>query len=300
MQLIVYILVYPLIWLISILPFRLLYLLSDGIAFLFYYIIGYRKKLVLNNLKIAFPDKSEKELKTIRRKFYRHFVDIFMEMIKSFTISKKTLDKHYTYTNIELFDELYKNGKSTILMGAHYGNWEWIISMNSYVKYKGYAVYAKISNKYFNQKILKSREKFGVHFVATSKIVSEIEKNHKESTQSMYGFLSDQSPMLQKTHYWSDFFGVKVPIHTGAEMLAKKYDLNVVLLKTRKVRRGYYESTFKLITDKPKEYKNYQITDIFLKETEQLIREAPEYYFWTHNRFKHKDKYNEYLKLKNN
>lgn len=299
MQLITYILVYPIIWLISILPFRLLYLLSDGISFLFYYIIGYRKKLVLSNLKIAFPEKSEKELKKIRRKFYRHFVDIFMEMIKSFTISKKTLDKHYTYTNIELFDELYKNGKSTILMGSHYGNWEWIISMNSFVKYKGYAVYAKISNKYFNQKILKSREKFGVHFVATSKIISEIEKNHKEGTQSMYGLLSDQSPMVQKTHYWSNFFGIKVPIHTGGEMLAKKYDMNVVLLETRKVKRGYYETTFKLITDNPKEYPNYKITDIFLREIEQLIKETPEFYFWTHNRFKHKDKYDEYLKLKN-
>lgn len=299
MQLITYILVYPIIWLISILPFKLLYLLSDGISFLFYYVIGYRKELVLNNLRVALPQKTTKELKKIRRKFYRHFVDIFMEMIKSFTISKKSLNKHYTYTNIELFDELYKNGKSTILIGSHYGNWEWIISMNSFVNYKGYAVYAKISNNYFNNKILKSREKFGVNFIQTYKIIPEIKNNYKNNIQSMYGFLSDQSPMLQKTHYWSDFFGVRVPIHTGAEMLAKKYDLNVVFLETRKVKRGHYETTFKLITETPQEYKDFELTDLFLRNTENLIKEAPEFYFWTHNRFKHKDKYDVYLKMKN-
>lgn len=299
MQLIIYILVYPIIWLISILPFRLLYLLSDGISFIFYYIVGYRKEIVLNNLKIAFPNKSIKELKQVRRKFYRHFVDIFMEMIKSFSISKKTLDKHYKYTNIELFENLYKNGKSTILVGSHYGNWEWIISMNSFVKYKGYAVYAKIRNPYFNAKTLKSREKFGVHFIQTSNTVSEIEKNAKNNVQAMYGFLSDQSPMLAKTHYWGNFFDVKVPIHTGAEMIAKRFDMNVVFLETRKIKRGYYETTFKLITETPKEYKNYELTDIFLRKTEALIKSAPQFYFWTHNRFKHKDKYNEYLKLKN-
>lgn len=298
MQLLVYILVYPIIWLISILPFRVLYMLSDVIAFLLYYIIGYRKKLVLNNLKMAFPEKSEKELKSIRRKFYRHFTDVFMEIIKSFTISKKTIDKHYTYTNIELFTELQKNGKDTILTGAHYANWEWIISMNSFVNYKGYAAYTKIGNKYFNTKMLKSREKFGVHFIQTSKVISEIEKNKKSNVQSMYGLLSDQSPMLQKTHYWSDFFGVRVPIHTGTEMLAKKYDMNIVLMETTKIKRGYYETAFTLISDDVKKYPNYELTDIFLRKTEEHIRKAPQFYFWTHNRFKHKDKYDEYLKMK--
>ena len=300
MQLIIYILVYPIIWLISILPFRMLYMLSDVIAFLLYYIIGYRKKVVYNNLKMAFPEKSDKELKSIRRKFYRHFTDIFMELIKSFTISKKTLNKHYTHTNIEIFDELYKNGKSNILTGAHYANWEWIISMNSFIDYKGYAAYTKIGNKYFNAKMLKSREKFGVHFVQTSKIVSKIESDKKENIQAMYGLLSDQSPQLKKTHYWSEFFGVFVPIHTGTEMLAKKYDMNIVYMVTKKVKRGYYETTFTLLSDDVQKYPDYELTDIFLRKTEEHIREAPQYYFWTHNRFKHKDKYEEYLKMKSN
>ena len=300
MQLLIFILVYPIIWLISILPFRILYMVSDVIAFLLYYIIGYRKKVVFNNLKMAFPEKSDKELKSIRRKFYRHFTDILMELIKSFTISKETLNKHYKYTNIDLINEVYKNGKDSILTGAHYANWEWIISMNSIINYKGYAAYAKIGNKYFNAKMLKSREKFGVNFIQTSKTVSKIESNKKDKIQSMYGLLSDQSPMLKKTHYWSEFFGVRVPIHTGTEMLAKKYDMNIVLLETKKIKRGYYETTFTLITDDAKKYLDYELTDIFLRKTEEHIRKAPQYYFWTHNRFKHKDKYEEYLKMKSN
>ncbi|PHR69354.1 MAG: lipid A biosynthesis acyltransferase [Lutibacter sp.] len=298
MQLLIYILVYPIIWLISILPFRILYMLSDVIAFLLYYIIGYRKKVVYGNLKLAFPKKSAKELKSIRRKFYRHFTDIFMEMIKSFTISKTSLKKHYSYTNIDLLDQIYKDGKSVILIGSHYANWEWIVGLNSFMKYKGYAGYTKVSNPYFNAKILKSRQKFGAEFFQTSKVISEINNNQKNKIQGMYGLLSDQSPMLEKTHYWSEFLGVKVPIHTGAEMLAKKYDLNIILVSTKKLKRGYYESSFTLITDDAKKYPDYELTDIFLRKVEEQIRETPQYYFWTHNRFKHKDKYQEYLKMK--
>jgi KDO2-lipid IV(A) lauroyltransferase len=299
MQLLVYILVYPIIWLISILPFRVLYIKSSFISFIFYYIIGYRKKMVLDNLKIAFPEKSGKELKSIRRKFYRHFVDVFMEMIKSFTISKKTLAKHYKYTNIELFDELYKDGKSIVLVGSHYANWEWIIGLSAHVKYKSYAAFTRVNNKYFNKKVLHSREKFGAKFIKTSSIISTMDKNNKENIQSLYGLLSDQSPQLKKTHYWSEFFGVKVPIHTGAEMLAKKYNMNVVYIHTKKVKRGYYETTFELITDDVKKYSNYELSDVFLRKTEQQILQKPEHYFWTHNRFKHKDKYEEFLKSYN-
>jgi KDO2-lipid IV(A) lauroyltransferase len=299
MQLLVYILVYPIIWLISILPFRVLYIKSSFISFIFYYIIGYRKKMVLDNLKIAFPEKSGKELKSIRRKFYRHFVDVFMEMIKSFTISKKTLAKHYKYTNIELFDELYKDEKSIVLVGSHYANWEWIIGLSAHVKYKSYAAFTRVNNKYFNKKVLHSREKFGAKFIKTSSIISTMDKNNKENIQSLYGLLSDQSPQLKKTHYWSEFFGVKVPIHTGAEMLAKKYNMNVVYIHTKKVKRGYYETTFELITDDVKKYSNYELSDVFLRKTEQQILQKPEHYFWTHNRFKHKDKYEEFLKSYN-
>ncbi|MDX1830148.1 MAG: lysophospholipid acyltransferase family protein [Lutibacter sp.] len=289
-NLLVYILVYPFIWFLSILPFRILYTISDGVYFLLYYIIGYRKKVVYDNLKLALPEKSEAELLAIRKQFYHHFVDIFIEMIKSFTISEKEVNKRYTYTNIELLSDLYKDGKSLILLASHYANWEWMVSLSSKINYKSYAAFTKISNSYFNNKIKKTRARFGLELKETWKVILEVNNNHENNIQSIYGLLSDQSPQVQKTHYWNNFLGVKVPIHTGTEMLAKKYDLNVAYIATKKIKRGYYESTFNLITTEPKKYADYEITDMYLRQLEAQIYEEPAYYFWTHKRFKHKDK----------
>jgi len=258
--------------------------------FLIYYVVGYRKKVVLYNLKLAFPEKSNNEIETIRKKFYSHFVDVFIEMIKSFTVSKEEVYKRYKFTNIDFFTELYKDGKSVILVGPHYANWEWIMSLDSFVDYKGYAAYSKVKNKYFNDKVLKSRAKFGTNLIQTAKVVGEIQQNQKNKIQAMYGLLSDQSPQIKKTFYWSEFLGVKVPIHTGGEMLAKRFDMNMVFMEVKKIKRGYYETNFSLITDNAKTFPNYKLTDIFLEKVEHQIRSNPEYYFWTHNRFKHKDK----------
>jgi len=290
MNLLIYILVYPIIWLLSNLPFRILYIISDGIYLLVYYIIGYRKNVVFNNLKLSFPEKTDKELVQISKKFYKHFIDVFIEMIKSFTVSKEAIYKRYKYPNIDFFTELYKDGKSVVLVGSHYANWEWIMSVDSFVSYKGYAAYTRVNNKYFNKKILTSRTKFGTSLVQTSKIIAEIKNNQKNNIQAMYGLLSDQSPQLKKTFYWSEFLGVKVPIHTGAEMLAKRYDLNMVFMDVKKVKRGYYETTFSLITNNATKFEDYQLTDIFLEKVEKQIRTKPEFYFWTHKRFKHKNK----------
>jgi KDO2-lipid IV(A) lauroyltransferase len=244
----------------------------------------------LENLRLALPELSPKKRMEICRQSYRHFVDIFMEMIKSFTISEKQINDHYRYTNTSFLHELHKDGKSVALVGAHYGNWEWVLNINAHVPYEAIAAFTPVTNRFFNNRILKSRGKFGVKLVPTSKTIPAIAKQKKDNIQSIYGLLSDQSPSLRKTFYWSEFFGVKVPIHTGAEMLAKKYDLNIVMMVTRKVKRGYYETTFSLITDDANAYPNYELTDMFLRKTEAIVRSDPAYYLWTHRRFKHKDK----------
>lgn len=289
-NLIIFILVYPLVWLISLLPFRILYIISDGIYLILYYIVGYRKTVVLDNLKLVFPKNTLEENIKLRKKFYRHFVDVFIEMIKSFTVSKEEVYKRYKFTNIEFFDELYKDGKSNIIVGPHYANWEWIMSLDSFVDYKGYAAFTKVNNPYFNNRVKKSRVKFGTNLIVTSQIISEIEKNNKNNIQAMYGLLSDQSPQLKKTHYWKEFFGVYVPVHTGAEMLVKKFDMNMVYMNTKKIKRGFYETTFSLISDNVKSHPDYQLTDIFLEKVEKQVRNEPAYYFWTHKRFKHQKK----------
>ena len=290
MNFVVFAIAYPIISVLSRLPMRILYIKSDFLYLLMYYVIGYRKKVVLENLKLSFPEKSDKELKKISKKFFKHLTDLIMESIKSFTISKKQISKRYTYKNTEMVNKYVQQGKNIALVGEHQANWEWSISLPLVLNIDLYGAYTKLNNKYFEKWVRNSREKFGVIGYKTSDTVRGMQKNFNNKKQGAYILLSDQSPQPHKTYYWRDFFGIKVPIHTGAEMLSKKFDLVVINYVTRKVKRGYYETDFQLITDSPKEFKDYQITDKYTELTEKNIRLQPEFYLWSHKRFKHRDK----------
>lgn len=298
MQFLSFILIYPIIWLISRLPMRILYLLSNFIFFLMFRVFKYRRAVVENNISMAFPEKEKGEVTEISKKFFNHLTDLIVESVKSFSISKKESLKRYTYKNPELVNDLIAQGKSIILTGAHQANWEWSFNLPFALNTNVYGAYTRISNKYFDKKIYSSRTKFGAIGLKGSKMIQGMADNHKNNIQGLYILLSDQSPQLQKTYYWKKFMGIKVPIHTGAEMLAKRHNLTVVNYVTRRKKRGYYEAEFTLITDTPKEFKDYEITDKFLALTEQNIKEHPEFYLWSHKRFKHKDKYEEWLKKK--
>ena len=290
MQLLIYLLVYPVIWTLSILPMRVLHILSDLIYLILYYVIGYRKKVVRNNLKLAFPEKSNEELLRIEKKSFHHFIDIFMEMIKSFTISEKEISKRFVFNNLDILNDFHHNHKSLIIMTGHYANWEWVVNFTNLVPYNGFAAYKQIKNKYFDEKMKSSRTKFGANFVPTKKFMELMQTKFDKNEIAAYGLISDQSPKLNKTHYWSNFMGVNVPIQTGGEMLAKKYNYPVIYFQTERVKRSYYKSTLKVLAESPRDFKDYEITDIFLKELESQIKNKPEYYFWTHKRFKHMGK----------
>lgn len=290
MNRIVYILAYPFLWFVAFLPFKLLYFLSDCLFVLIYHIIGYRKEVVLANLKMALPGKTEEEYLKIRKEFFHHFVDIFLEMAKMFTLSQKENNKRFKYENPELLNELFKDGKSLILMNSHYANWEWMLNLPSFINYEGVGAYTRISNPFFDKAIKKSRGKFGVQLIQTSKIVRKMVKDRQEKVQSVYGLLSDQSPQIRNNTYWSEFMGVKVPIHTGGEVLSKKFDMNMVYMKTKRIKRGYYSSTFSIVSTDVKNVPDFELTDRVLAIMKEQIEEAPAYYFWTHKRFKHKDK----------
>lgn len=292
MQFIIFALVYPIIWLFSILPFRILYFISDGFYYLIYYVIGYRKKVVTYNLKLVFPDKSDQEIKKISKKFYRHFIDIFIEMIKAFTISEKEILKRYTFTNIELIHSLESDANSMVLIGSHYANWEWIFSLNLSMDFKGYAVYKRIKNRFFDKEIRHTRGRYHTLLVPTKEIFKVVAGNTENNILSIYGFLGDQSPNINKQRHWSKFLGVKVPVHTGVETLAKKYNLSVVAFNTRKIKRGYYETTFKMLAKDPNDFEDFNITEKYLSELEKSVYHQPEYYMWTHKRFKHKNNEN--------
>ncbi|WP_341221408.1 lysophospholipid acyltransferase family protein [Polaribacter atrinae] len=291
MHLIVFSFIYPFIWLISKLPMRILYIISDGLYHLNYYVIGYRKKVVLENLKLAFPEKNEQELKKISKGFFKHLTDFIVESIKTFTISEKEISKRIKYKNIDVLQEVAKNGKSISLVGIHQANWEWLTGLPLQIKTPDfYAAYTKVQNKHFEKVIKMSRSKFGGTLYRTSDTIRNLHRNFVNKKQGIYILLSDQSPQIKNTHYWAEFMGIKVPIHTGAETLSKRYDMSFVYWTSRKIKRGYYEVEFELITEHPKEYKDYQLTDKFLELTERNIRNQPEVYLWSHKRFKHKDK----------
>lgn len=290
MQLIAYILIYPLLWVISNLPFRLLYGFSDILYLFIYKIFGYRTSTVKENLKLVFPNKSEKEISKITSKFYHHLCDMVVEAIKSLTISKAEMQKRYKFTNAALINDLEEKNRSIILMCAHYGSWEWIFILQTYVKHKGYAVYKRLKNKYFDRLIKSIRAKYNSHLITTKETFSILNASKSKGELTISGFVSDQSPKVNKAYHWNEFMGIKVPMHTGAELLAKKLDMAVVFFKVKRIKRGYYETTFETIAEHPKDFNDYEITDLFFKLVEKQILEAPQYYLWTHKRWKHRDK----------
>ncbi len=286
MQLLVFILAYPLIWLISILPFRILYAVSDFVYVLVYHVIGYRKQTVRRNLAMAFPDYSAAKRLEIEKKSYRHLCDMFLEMVKTMGISDREMSKRFKFTNLEVIHQAEAEGKSIAIMAAHYASYEWLITMNRQVSFTGYAIYKKIANKYFDKLVRKIRSKFGGVLITTKQTIPTIEQNAREGKRGIYGFAADQSPKASKIYHWGTFMGIDSPIITGAEMLAKRYDMNVIFLRVKKLARGHYSASFERPFQDVRTVPDYQVSDAFMSMVEEQIRKAPEYYLWTHKRWK--------------
>ena len=228
MQFLVYILIYPVLWLISILPFRLLYAFSDLIYLFVYKLFGYRINTVTKNLNLVFPNNSEHEINKITKKFYHHLCDMIVESIKSLTISEAEMKKRFTFTNVETILEIEKQNKSIVLMCAHYASWEWIFILQKHVNHKGYAVYKRLNNKYFDRLVRRIRARYNSYLITTKETIPVLMASKQKGELTLNGFISDQSPKIKKAFHWNEFMGIKVPVHTGAEMLAKKLDMCVL------------------------------------------------------------------------
>ena len=255
-----------------------------------YRIVGYRKKVVRSNLALTLPEKSDKERLLIEKKFYRHLSDMFLEMAKTLGISDEQIKKRYVFTNVEEIKNLEENGKNVMIMMPHYASWEWVFNLNSYIKATAYAIYQPIQNKHFDKLVRDIRSKYGTTLIRTYESRQIIKEAKAANELITVGIISDQSPMLNRARHWAKFMNVLVPIHVGGEELCKTHDIIPVYLKVEKLKRGHYQGTFKILTEKPREVEGYKISEAFIRETEKSIREAPEYYFWTHKRWKHKDK----------
>ena len=288
MNLLIYIIVYPFIWLISRLNFTLIYIVSDILYYFLYYVISYRKNVVRENLKLAYPNKSIRERREIERKNFRNLTDIFLETFKSTIMEENELKKRFVFKNSEVLEKIYNNNQDVIVMCSHYCSWEWVFGVRNITSFNINGVYKQLSNRYFDKLTKSRRSQYGANMITTKDTFREISRLSKLEGLNFYGFASDQSPKKSKAVYWTNFLNNYVPFHIGAEVIAKKYNMAIVFMDVQKIKRGFYEASFSLITDKPNDFKNYQLTEEYIKKVEKQVTEKPEYYTWTHKRFKHR------------
>ena len=274
--------------LLALLPLRCLYLISDFLFVVICYAVRYRRKIVLENLRNAFPEKTEKERHQIARRFYRFFCDLFIETIKLLHIGTPQINRRIQYSNPALFDELYHKGKYIFVALGHFGNWEWTASLEHTIPYHHISLYQPLENKVFDKFFYTMRSKFGATLIPANSAVRDIYKCMQENRLSLFGFLCDQSPHRHAIHYWTTFLNQETPIHLGIEMLAKRYKMAVVYYEIRRVKRGYYEVDTKLITENAAETGEKEITDRHVQLLEETIRRNPQYWLWSHRRWKHK------------
>lgn len=286
MKFFTYILTLPFIYFLALLPFRLMYIFSDFLSFVLYRIIGYRKQVVRANLiRTGFGDDPA-QCFTIEKAVYKHFCDLYLETFKSLTLSKSQIQKRFVVNNTSLIQDFALQGKSVIMMCGHYASYEWLLSMGYYSDHTAYGIYAPLANPYFNKLVIKARRRYGAFLIPRRETVSSIKKHAENNHLALYGFASDQSPKIKRKTYFRSFFGIEVPVFTGAERIAKEHDIPVLMAKVRRVKRGFYETEIIVLSKNPKEVKDFEITDQFTEELESLIKEDPSHYLWTHNRFK--------------
>ena len=286
---------YGFVWLITLLPWRLMFLISDLFFVLLFSVIRYRRKVVQTNLKNAFPEKTEKERGRIERDFYRHLCDYFFETVKQLHLSEDDMQKHCRFTNLEVIDEAYKNNKNVVAYLGHYGNWEWITFLTTLLNHKGVSIYHKLHNHYFDQFFYKLRTKFGARIVPMQDTLRELVTLKREGKLTFTGFIADQVPPNTRNRYWRTFLNQDTAVLIGPEKIASKLDSVVVFLHMRKVKRGYYETEIVPMFDKPEQTKEFEITDAFIDLLSKQIQEAPQYWLWSHRRWKRKRPENEKL-----
>jgi len=296
MRYIAYILARSFIWILSILPEKILYLISDLFYVIVYPLAGYRKAVVRENLKRSFPAMDAEGIRIIMRKFYHHFCDLMLETAISNFFTPKSGLKRMTYENPELLDELYRKGKIILGVTAHYGNWEYLSTLPLVTQYPVNAIYRPLKNRYFDRMVINSRSLMGVKVVPMEKITRELIAHHREKKPVLSLVLADQRPPWQNIQYWTRFLNQDTPMFLGTEKLSKKLDAAVVFIKIRKASRGRYRVEFQLITDQPGTKAPFEITNDHVRILEDLIGEAPEYWLWSHKRWKHS--YERYLKEK--
>lgn len=278
------------IWLFAIVPFGLLYVLSDILYILVYRLVGYRKRVVRTNLKKSFPEKTEQELLAIEKKFYHYFCDYILEGLKTLSLPKKELLRRIRFHNKEQYLEMVEKYGGIVLMLPHYANFEWIVAMGSLMKEGDVPmqVYKPIRNKYIDDIFKRTRSRFGGYNVPKHDTIREVIKAKKAGKKLALGLVADQSPNINGLNFWTTFLHQETSFMDGGERIARMMGYPVFYCEILKEKRGYCDVTFELMTELPKQTSEGEITEMFARKVEQTIIREPGYWFWSHKRWKHK------------
>lgn len=300
MKQVLYYIISAIWYLFSLLPLRIHYVLSDGIYLIVYRLIGYRVKVVRNNLEKSFPEKTEKELREIERKFYHCLCDYFVETIKMTTMSEKQMRRRMTYKGVDVIYQCTNDKQSVALYLGHIFNWEWITSVPLWVSPDLVCgqLYHALENPIFDKLFLNIRQRWGAECIALTDVLRKTIEYKQQNKVSIIGYIGDQVPHWNNIHHWCQFLNHDTPVMTGTERIAIKNNQALVYLDIRRVRRGYYEAEFQLMTRNPKELKEFEATDIYFRKLEETIRKQPELWLWSHNRWKRtREEFNERFKV---
>lgn len=275
--------------LLSYIPFGVLYFLSDGLFCLLYYVIRYRRRIVRKNLTESFPEKSERDILQLEKKFYHFFTDQVLESCKMASISPEEIKRRMTFKNMEKVNAVLREGKSIALYMGHYGNWEWVSSFPLWLEENALAVqiYHKLSNENMDRLILHNRGRMGAISVEMRKTARYITEMAMKNKVGIVGFIADQSPKKKESRHFLHFLNHEAPVLTGTEKMIKHYGFEAWFLDMKRVKRGYYEAELIQINDNPQAVPDFELTAVYFQMLEQMIRNCPELYLWTHNRFKH-------------
>ncbi len=280
---------YGINWVMTLLPLKVLYLFSDFLFLLLYYFPTYRRKVVAENLRNSFPEKSVEEIATIEKKFYHHLADLFVETLKLTHISNEELKRRMSLTNPELVEYLYNSGRDVVVVHSHFNNWEWVGAVFPlYSEYQTVSIYKPLQNKLFDQFLNNLRSRNNAGLTPMNHIVRKIIVNRGKNIRILYGFMADQTPAKPDIRYYTTFLNQETPVFLGIEKIAAKYEMSIVFFNVQKVRRGYYDLTVELLFESTSGLPEYKVTETHVNRLEEVIRKNPEYWIWTHRRWKYK------------
>ncbi|MCC8426758.1 lysophospholipid acyltransferase family protein [Mucilaginibacter sp. UR6-11] len=273
------------LYLISLLPFWLLYLVSDGLFVVLFYVIRYRRKVVQENLRNAFPEKSAAEWAAIEKKYFKYLADLIIETIKMISISKEEMQRRVVVTNPEVVKNYEAKGKSVTAVAGHYCNWEWA-GMEFSIHTRLFVIYKPLTSSVFDEFFVKVRTRFGAVAVAMKQTLRTMVAHKNEFTVTV--FAGDQTPVREQTNYFTDFLNQPTAVFLGIEKIAKMIDSAVIFYDMRRVKRGYYTYTIVPLVENSKDSAPYEITEAHVKYLDAMIKREPQYWLWSHRRWKFK------------